>query len=159
MRKILVGSVAVAVAVGGAACASLGRQAFQQPVVTFRDLRVEGVGLTGGTLDVILSVYNPNGYRLDATRVSYNLLVGNTPLGNGVLNSHFTVQSGDSTLVTLPVTLDYKGLSAAGQQLMGKGSVNYRVTGDVTVAAIGTNFTIPYDQTGRFTTFGGARRN
>ena len=68
------------------------------------------------------------------------------------------VQSGDSTIVTLPVTLSYSGLAAAGKQMLGKGSVNYRVTGDVTVATPVGNFTAPYDQLGRFSAFGGAQR-
>ena len=140
-----------------AACATLGKQAFKEPVVTFKDLQLEGVGLSGGTLDVILSVYNPNGFRLDATRLTYRLMVDTTTIGEGVMNNKFTVQNGDSTIVKLPVTLSYAGLSAAGKQLVGKGSVDYRVMGDVTVATPLGDFTRPYDQTGRFTTFGGAK--
>lgn len=157
MTKRFVMLVTAAVALGAGACATLGRQAFREPVVTFRDIQVEGLGLTGGTLDVILSVYNPNGYRLDATRVRYNLLVGDTPLGGGVLDSRFTVRAGDSTIVKLPVTLDYKGLSAAGKELMAKGSVDYRVRGDVTVATGAGSFTVPYDRTGRFSNISGTR--
>jgi LEA14-like dessication related protein len=140
-------------------CASLGLGGFKEPVVNFHDLKVEGVGLTGGTLDVVLSIYNPNGFKLDATKLTYNLMIDTTALGSGTYGHKFAVQSGDSTLVTLPVTLNYSGLAAAGKQMIGKGSVNYRVTGDVTVATPLGNFTRPYDQTGRFTTFGGARRN
>lgn len=154
MKKTFVILAAMALS----ACASLGRSAFQQPIVNFRDLQVRGVGLTASTLDVVLSVYNPNGYRLDATKLTYRLMVDSTALGEGVYDNHFAVQSGDSTTVRLPVTLSYAGLSAAGRQLAGKGSVNYRVMGDVTVSTPIGSFTEPYNQTGRFTTFGGARR-
>lgn len=157
MRKILVVAASVAT-MATAGCATLGRQVFKQPVVTFKDLRVAGVGLTGGTVDVVLGVYNPNGYRLDATNLTYNLLIGGTQLGSGTYNSRLTVRSGDSTFVTLPVTLDYKGLSAAGRQLASKGAVNYRVLGNLQVGTPIGNFTVPYDQTGRFTAFGGAQR-
>ena len=58
-----------------------------------KDVAVQGVGLTGGNLDVKLNVYNPNGYRLDATRLTYNVLVGDdVQLATGVLDSRFTVQ-------------------------------------------------------------------
>jgi LEA14-like dessication related protein len=137
----------------------MGRQVFQEPIVTFKDLQLEGVGLNGGTLDVILSVYNPNGFRLDATRLTYRLMVDTTTIGEGVATDKFTVQNGDSTTVRLPVTLSYAGLSAAGKQLVGKGSVDYRVMGDVTVGTPLGEFTRPYNQTGRFSTFGGAQRN
>jgi hypothetical protein len=41
---------------------------------------------------------------------------------------------------------------------MSTGSVNYRVTGDVTVGTPLGNFTRPYDQTGRFSTLSGSGR-
>jgi len=49
-------------------------------------VQVGGVGLTGGTLDVILSVYNPNGYRLDATRITYKVMVDSLDVGAGALD-------------------------------------------------------------------------
>lgn len=159
MKKTFVMFAAVLATAFTTGCATLGMARFKEPVVNFHDLKVEGVGLTGGTLDVVLSIYNPNGFKLDATKLTYNLMIDTTALGSGTYGHHFAVQSGDSTLVTLPVSLNYSGLAAAGRQMIGKGSVNYRVTGDVTVATPLGNFTRPYDQTGRFTTFGGARRN
>ena len=75
MRRVVVGVASVAIA-ATAACSALGKQAFQQPVVQLKDVAVQGIGLTGGNLAVKLNVYNPNGYRLDATRMTYNLVVG-----------------------------------------------------------------------------------
>ncbi len=138
-----------------AGCASLGVGGFKQPIVNFNDLQVEGVGTKGGTVDVVLSVYNPNGYRLDATQLTYRLLVDTTAVGDGTYNTTFTVQSGDSAIVRLPVSLSYTGLAAAAKQLREKGSVNYRVLGNMTVATPVGNFTQPYDRTGRFSTLSG----
>ena len=123
---------------------------------------MNGIGLTGGNLNVRLSVYNPNGYRLDATRLSYNVQVGDNGngvnLATGILDSQFTVQSGDSTTVTIPVSFTYAGIGAAGRQLLNSGAVPYRVNGDVTVGTVVGNFTVPYSSTGRFTAFGGNSR-
>lgn len=138
-------------------CASLGHSAFRDPVVNFRDLQVEGVGTKGGTVDVILSVYNPNGYRLDATQLNYRLLVDTSTVGQGVYNSHFAVQSGDSTIVKLPVNLSYAGLASAAKMLRERGSVDYRVLGDVTVGTPVGNFTKPFDKTCRFSSLQGAQ--
>jgi LEA14-like dessication related protein len=158
MRRLMVGAAAAAMAVS-AGCSMLGSAAFQQPVVNLRDVSVQGVGLTGGQLAVKLNVYNPNGYRLDATRLSYSVAVGdNVNLATGVLDSQFTVQSGDSTIVTIPVSFTYAGIGAAGRQLLNQGAVPYRVNGDVTVGTVVGNFTVPYSSTGRFTAFGGATR-
>ena len=158
MRRIM--SVAAVAAIATlAGCSMLGKQAFQQPVVHLQDVRVNGLGITGGNLDVKLSVYNPNGYRLDATRMSYNLVVGdNVPFATGTLDNRFTVNQGDSTTVTIPVTFSYNGLSAAARQAMNTGGVNYHVDGDVTVGTVVGNYTVPYSATGRFNALTGASR-
>jgi LEA14-like dessication related protein len=161
MRRFVLGAATVAIA-ATAACSALGKQAFQQPVVQLKDVTVQGIGLSGGNLAVKLNVFNPNGFRLDATRLTYNLTVGDntstTNLATGVLDSRFTVQSGDSTTVTIPVSFTYAGIGAAGRQLINTGGVPYRVTGDVTVGTVVGNFTVPYSSTGNFTAFGGATR-
>ena len=153
-------AVAAVMALGAAtACASLGRSVFNEPVVSFKNVRINGIGLDGGSLDVVLNVYNPNGFKLDATRLTYRLLVGDSvALGQCALDSRFTVQKNDSTEVRLPITFSYRGLGAAGQQLIRSGTVNYRVQGDVTVATPIGSFTRPYDRTGRFAALSGTTR-
>ena len=143
---------------GLAACATLGKAAFKEPVVHFQDARVTGIGLTGGSLELKLSVYNPNGFKLDGTRLTYNVLVDSVTFGSGALAQQFTVQEKDSTIVTLPLQFTYAGIGQAGRQLMNTGAVNYRVVGDVTVGTPLGNFTRPYDQTGRFSTLSGGSR-
>ena len=147
------------VAATTAACASLGSGVFQEPIVTFKDLKVRGLGLSGGTLDAYVNVYNPNGFRLDATRLTYNVLVGQNQLGTGALDSRFTVQNNDSTTIRIPIDFTYAGIGAAGTQMMQQGSVPYTITGDVTVATPLGNFTRPYTGTGRFSAFGGAQNS
>src|SRR5512146_3039542 len=105
------GAAAIVVGVG---CSTLGHAAFKDPVVHLRDVKVRGVGLTGGSLDVLLSVYNPNHYRLDATRLTYrvNLAGDSVTVATGALDSRFTVQENDSTTVTIPVSFTYAGIGA-----------------------------------------------
>ena len=151
-RKVLMAAM-TAVALGG--CASMGLGGFKEPIVQFSDVKIKGLGLSGGALDIVLSVYNPNGFDLNATRLTYKLMVEDKDLGNGVLDRAFRVKDRDSTFVTIPVDFTYAGLGAAGRQLLSSGSVNYRVIGDVTVNTPLGNYTLPYDQRGRFSGFGG----
>ena len=152
-----IGIVALAM-VGAAGCATLGRATFKEPIVHFQDARVTGLGITGGSLEVKLSLYNPNKFKLDGTRLTYKLLVDSVTFGTGAIADRFTVQEKDSTIVTLPLQFTYSGVGEAGRQLMQTGSVNYRVVGDVTVGTPLGNFTRPYDQTGRFSTLSGRGR-
>jgi LEA14-like dessication related protein len=137
-----------------AGCATLGLGGFQEPLVHFNDAKIRGLGLSGGSVDVVLSVYNPNHFNLNASRLTYRLLVEDKDLGSGALNNAFRVGSGDSTLVSIPVDFTYAGLGAAGRQLLQNGTINYRVLGDFTVDTPIGSFTRPYDQRGRFSSFG-----
>lgn len=157
MRKPKFVVIAIAM-IGMVGCASLGRGTFKEPVVHFQDARITGLGLNGGSLEVKLSLYNPNSFRLDGTRLTYKLLVDSVTFGDGAIEDRFTVQEKDSTIVTLPLQFTYAGVGEAGRQLMNTGSVNYRVLGDVTVGTPIGSFTRPYDQTGRFSTLSGRGR-
>jgi LEA14-like dessication related protein len=159
MRRILlmtgvVGSAMVTV-VG---CSTLGKAAFRQPVVSLQDVKVTGVGLTGGSLDVVLNVENPNDFRLDATQMRYSVLVDTVPFANGTTAQAFTVEGKRSQQVHIPINFTYAGVGQAGRQLMNTGSVNYTVRGDVTVGSPIGNFTVPFTQTGRYSTLGGNSR-
>jgi LEA14-like dessication related protein len=152
-------AAAAALIVTTTACSTLGMLGrFLDPVVDFKNLRVTGLGLTGGSLEIVLGVYNPNGFSLNATRLTYQLVVDDVQFGQGALDSRFTVQAGDTTDVRIPLTFTYTGIGAAGRQIVSTGGVNYRVTGDLTVGTPLGNFTRPYTQNARFTVFGGTAR-
>jgi LEA14-like dessication related protein len=155
MRRILL-MTAGTLAIGG--CAAIGKAAFRQPVVSLADVKVTGVGLSGGSLDVVLNVQNPNDFRLDATQMHYSVLVDTVPFANGVTTQQFTVEGKRSQQVHIPINFSYAGVGNAGRQLMNTGSVNYTVRGDVTVGSPIGNFTVPFSQTGRYSTLGGNRR-
>jgi len=158
MKRLAV-VLAASAALAGSACSMLGKAAFKQPVVNLKDVRVRGLGLTGGSLDVLLSVYNPNHYRLDATRLTYRVRRAGDSItvAHGAMDSRFTVQDNDSTTVTIPVSFSYTGIGAAGKSILNTGAVNYHVLGDVTVGSPVGNFTVPFSSQGRFTTTGVGR--
>jgi LEA14-like dessication related protein len=159
MRRILLlTAVAGTAVVAAAACSSLGKAAFKEPVVTLQDVKVTGVGLNGGSLDVVLNVQNPNDFRLDASQLDYTVLVDTLPFANGTTSQHFTVDAKRTQPVHIPINFTYSGVGAASRSLMNTGSVNYTVRGHVTVASPLGNVSVPYSQTGRFSTLGGVSR-
>lgn len=148
MKKIAVFAVALT-----AACAGLAQQMFQNPVVNLRDVRVMGLGTTGGNLEVHLSVYNPNNFRLDASQLRYNVFVGDSVrMAGGTVESQTSVQAGDSTIVKIPVGFTYAGLGTAASQLLRTGAVSYMVRGDIVVSSVAGNFTVPFRTTGQYNT-------
>jgi LEA14-like dessication related protein len=151
-------AMVAAVVLAGSACAGIGRGGFREPVVTFQNVRVGGLGLTGGTLDIVLSVYNPNSFKLEASRMTYKLLVDTLPFGSGALDTRFSVPSHDSTQVVLPLHFNWNGVNAAGRRVLDSGTVPYRVTGDLTVGSSVGDFTVRFDRAGTFNSLSGSSR-
>ena len=161
MKRMLMLSTAaavLAVGVGAEACSSLGSQVFKQPVVNLQDVKVTGLGLNGGSLDVILNVQNPNSFRLDARRLSYTVVMDTVTLATGATDQPFTVESKNTQQVHIPINFTYSGIGQAGRAILNNGTVNYTVKGDVTVGSPVGNFTVPFSQTGRYSTLGGNSR-
>lgn len=157
MRRM--SSVVVAAAViFVAGCASLGRATFKEPIVTFKDARITGLGVTGGSIEVVLDVYNPNRFRLDGTKLTYKVLVDSTTFGQGEYLTRFEVSEQGTNTVRLPFNFSYAGVGAARRQITQTGAVEYRVIGDLTVSTPIGNFTRPYDQKGKFSALQGTSR-
>jgi len=157
-RRWAIGVSLSSLALVAGACATLGRASFQEPVVSLKEFTISGLGISGGSVDVVLSVYNPNRFKLDASKMTYRVDVDSVQLGSGEIDSRFTVNSGDSSIVRLPVRFTYAGLGAAGRSLITAGTINYRVRGDFTVGTPLGDFTRPYDRTGRYSSVTGKGR-
>ena len=132
------------------ACASLARQAFVTPVVTLKDVQVKAIGLTGGAVDLLLEVNNQNGYRLDANRVTYTLVVDSAKVATGQITQLVTLPAKQVSQVRLPVTISAAELLGAAKVLAKSGAVTYHVVGEVTVATPFGSITRPYDSVGQF---------
>ena len=132
------------------ACATVAKAAFASPVVTLKDVRLAAVGCEGGTLDVLLNVYNPNDFELDASRITYSVLVDTALVGSGEAEARVVVLPLDSAVVRLPVRFTWQGVGAASRTMMDRGAVDYRVRGEMKIASGVGTITLPYDQRGRF---------
>ncbi|MFP5354018.1 MAG: LEA type 2 family protein [Gemmatimonadota bacterium] len=152
-------ALAGAALIATGACASLGLGSFKDPEVTFKDARVTGLGVTGGAIEIVLDVYNPNRFRLEGTKVTYRVLIDSTEFGYGEYATKFEVDEKSNSEVRLPLSFTYSGVGAAGRALLQTGVVQYRVLGDFTVNTPLGSFTRPYDQTGRFSTLQGGVRD
>ncbi|MGH7718826.1 MAG: LEA type 2 family protein [Gemmatimonadaceae bacterium] len=157
MRRLAVFAMAVAMVVG-LGCRTFGAGSFVEPVVTFKNVKVNGVGLTGGSVDIVLGVYNPKRFDLDATKLTYRLLVDSIEVGRGATDSRFTVQDRDSTEVRLPLDFQWAGMSQAAREVLNRGTVPYRVMGEISVGSGLGSFTVPYDRSGRFSALGASRQ-
>lgn len=146
-------AVALVGLVGVTGCKTLARQAFANPVVEVKSVKVTGMGLSGGSLDLVLDVYNPNEYRLDATRITYAVWVDTSRVANGAIDRIVTLAQQGRSDIVVPVEFTYAAVRAALTKMAERGSVDYRVTGQFTVVTPFGNITRPYSGTGRLDAF------
>jgi LEA14-like dessication related protein len=144
MSPALRRTILFAAAFGATACASMQRASFRTPTVELRDVKLRGIGLEGGALDLVLDVYNPNEYRLDATKLTYTLLAESTFVASGEINKRVTLSGREHNDINLPLTFTMKELLGAAEIIVRKGSVNYTVKGEVTVDTPFGSTTRPY---------------
>ena len=135
-------------ALGG--CSFFMRQAFAPPTIAVSDVRLAGIGAQGGTINVVLTLHNANGYRLDATDVHYNVHVDTLLIATGTISQRVTMLQKDSAKVKLPVTFGLKEVLLAGQELSRHGVLPFRVDGEITVETAFGNIHRAFVQTGTY---------
>ena len=134
------------------ACSAIAERAFSRPAISVRGVKVHSVGLTGGSLDVSLFISNPNPYPLPIQRATYRFsLIDSTEVGRGESAAAFTLPAHDSVIVQLPVDVSWQGLRAAARDAARDGTVDYRLTGVVTLDTPLGDPNVPFDAVGRFT--------
>lgn len=135
-----------------AACSAIAERAFSRPTIAVRGVKVRSVGITGGSIEVALHISNPNPYPLPVQRATYTFaLADSTEIGRGESAAAFTLPAHDSTVVQLPLDVSWQGLRAAGRDAARDGTVDYRLTGSVTIDTPVGNPNVPFESTGRFT--------
>lgn len=127
MRKTLILLLTSVAAV--TACATFGVPQFKDPDIELNSIVIRGIGLTGGTLDLMLNVTNPNGFDLKGTRLDLGLDVEGTHFGDVQLNDAFNLPKDQLTTVVVPMTFNWAGVGAAARSAMNYGTVKYEIKG------------------------------
>ena len=114
------------------ACATL-RNAltFEKPQIELQEINVTGLGLSGGTLDLVFDVYNPNDYRLRSTRLEVGLELAGTDFGDALIDKPLDLSPVNHSRVTMPVRFTWSGVGAAARSLLESQELPYGLTGAV----------------------------
>jgi LEA14-like dessication related protein len=104
---------------------------FQEPQMELKEINITGMGLTGGTLDLVFDVYNPNEYRLRSTRLEVGLDLEGTHFGDALIDRPLDLSPTNYSQVVMPVRFEWAGVGAAARGLLTRQSLRYGVTGAV----------------------------
>jgi LEA14-like dessication related protein len=111
-------------------CATL-RQAlnFQEPQIALEQIDVTGVSLTGGTLDLVFDVYNPNQYRLRSTRLEVSLDLEGKHFGEALIDRPLDLSPENHNRVVMPVRFTWAGVGAGMRALLERQAIRYGLSG------------------------------
>lgn len=122
--------LAVAALIALTGCASLrSLLSFQEPQIELQEINITGMGLSGGTLDLIFDVYNPNDYRLRSTRLEVGLDLEGTHFGDALIDRPLDLSPTNHNRVVMPVRFEWAGVGAAARGLLTRQALKYGVTG------------------------------
>jgi LEA14-like dessication related protein len=122
---------------------------FRQPRLHLDRVIVRGVGLTGGNLDLVVTVANPNRFDLRGTRLEAGFDVEGSHVGTVTYDDDYVVPKGDSTIVTLPLRFQWKGVSSAFRSALDYGDIPYTMKGQATLDTPVGKQVVPFTLSGR----------
>jgi LEA14-like dessication related protein len=128
--RAILGIALISVAVSN--CATL-RNAiqFEQPQIELKEINITGMGLSGGTLDLVFDVYNPNAYSLRSTRLEVDLTLASTDFGQALIDKPLDLSQQNHSRVVMPVRFTWAGVGAAARSLLQSQELPYAITGAV----------------------------
>lgn len=106
---------------------------FEEPQLQLQEINITGLGLTGGTLDLVFDVFNPNSYTLRSTRLEVGIDLEGAHFGDALLERPLDLSPENHSRVVVPVRFEWAGVSAGARALVTKQSVRYGLTGAVLV--------------------------
>jgi LEA14-like dessication related protein len=117
-----------------AACATLRQvMGFKEPQVQLQEINITGFSLAGGTVDLVLDVFNPNDYRLRSTRLEVSLDLEGTHFGDALIDRPLDLSPLNHNRVVMPVRFVWAGVSAGMRALLARPSIRYTMGGAVLV--------------------------
>ncbi|MGD2218295.1 MAG: LEA type 2 family protein [Gemmatimonadales bacterium] len=108
-----------------ASCATLRQLQFEAPTVDLEAIEITGIGVSGGSLLIVLDVFNPNNYDIRTTWIEASLDLEETHFGTAVLEGDETLVAGSRTQVRIPAEFTWEGVGAGARALLERGALRY----------------------------------
>jgi LEA14-like dessication related protein len=143
--------------VASAACSGIG-DIFKEPDIQLDRAIVRGIGPTGGNLDLVLKVENPNNFTLHGTKLQLGVDVEGSHLGDITYDDDFLVSENGTTTITLPLKFGWAGVGSSVRAALAYGDLPYKMKGQAELQTPWGPREIPFTREGRvpLTRLGGA---
>lgn len=124
-------------------CGSL-KKVVEPPKVKLQEIHITKLSILNANLEIILSVNNPNNINFDVKNLKYSLDINSKTVTTGTMKERVLVKGKETTMVAVPLQINYKDILSSALMLLQKDGVPYTVKGSVEVGP----FTIPFDDKG-----------
>ncbi len=125
--------VAAVVALLIVGCATVQSLRFEQPDFDLTSVRIDGLGLTGGSLTLLIDVDNPNAYDLRTGQIDVAIDFEGTRFGEAFLDGSTRFGSQAITPIELPLSFGWAGVGAGARALLERGAISYTLSTRFTV--------------------------
>jgi len=139
MKKFVLSlSVLVFLAIVFSGCQSLGGLSamVKEPVVSIRSVEVTKAGIIGVDLLCKVNVENPNAVDISFPELDWELFINGGHFVNGTIKNNNPLRAGQTTVVDVPVRLNYLDIFRVFSSIRGSAQANYKI-------ALGLKFNLP----------------
>ncbi len=106
---------------------------FEEPGFDLTSVRIDGLGLTGGSLTLMVDVDNPNSYDLRTIQIDLAIDFEGTRFGEASLDGSTRFASQAVTPIELPLSFSWGGVGAGARGLLERGAIGYTLATKLTV--------------------------
>jgi len=135
MKKFLLTLTVFCVLLGFTACKTV-EAIFKEPIISLHSVELAGINFTGTQLLCKLQVENPNGFEIPFPEVGWELFINTNSFVNGIIKNDQRIKARNTTLVDIPVNLQYLEVINTFISLKGRKDIDYKV-------ALAVKFSIP----------------
>ena len=114
-------------------CASIASLRFEQPDFDLTSVRIDGLGIRGGSLILLIDVDNPNAYDLRTGRIDVPIDFDDTRFGEAFLDGSTRFAGQTVTPLELPLSFSWAGVGAGARALLERGAIRYTLSTRLTV--------------------------
>jgi LEA14-like dessication related protein len=125
------------------------RDLFKEPDIQLERVVVRGISLSGGNLDLIVKLDNPNSFTLQGTRLQVGFDVEGQHLGDITYDNDFAVTENGTTTITLPLQFGWAGVGSAVRAALSYGDLPYKMKGQAELKTPWGRKIVPFTHEGR----------
>ena len=127
--RLLAPLCALALPLGCSLFQTIAASGFQNPTLAFKDAQLAEVSLEGATVNLVVSVDNPNSQGISLAETDYQLQIEGNQLVAGKPPAGITIPANGKMDVTLPATVKFSELGSSLAALFSKHTVGYAASG------------------------------